>query len=297
MNNSCPIVVGIGEVLWDLLPAGRQIGGAPANFAYHACMLGADAYVLSSVGNDEHGRDLLAKLDRFGIHRRFVQIDPIRPTSTVSIELDDQGKPTYVIHENVAWDHIGYSPELSELAYRADVVCFGSLAQRSPVSRASIRRFLDATCDNCLRIFDINLRAHYYDVETIALSLRSADVLKLNDEELHVVAGLLGISGDEQGILDGLMANYDLQLIALTRGADGALLFSRDGRSAHPGIRTDVVDTIGAGDAFTAALAMGMIRHDELDTINQRACQLASYVCSRSGAMPELPRSLHSSIS
>ena len=167
-----PIVIGLGEVLWDLLPGGRQLGGAPANFAYHAKVLGAEAYVVSSVGDDALGRDILAQLDRLGLNRRFVSIDPGHPTGTVSVELDGQGKPNYVIHEDVAWDHIPSTPELTELAQRAEILCFGSLAQRCKVSRATVRACLAATVEHCLRIFDVNLRQHYYDNEVIEAGLR-----------------------------------------------------------------------------------------------------------------------------
>jgi fructokinase len=294
MEKSSPVIVGIGELLWDFLPTGKRIGGAPANFVYHTRMWGATAYMLSSIGDDEHGRQLLAELDRISLDRSFVQIDSSHPTGTVSIELDGEGKPSYIIHENAAWDHIGYSSELDELARHADAVCFGSLAQRLPVSRDTIRRFIAKTRGDCLHIADINLRGHYYDAEIIDHSLQVADVLKLNDEELPIVAGLLGIYGEECWMLERLQAKYDLRLIALTRGADGALLLSREERSECSGIPADLVDTVGAGDAFTAALAMGMLRREPLDAINRQACQLASYVCSRSGAMPEPPHSMQS---
>ena len=246
--------------------------------------------MLSRVGDDEDGRELSANLDRLGIDRSFVQIDPSRPTGTVSVALDGERKPTYSIPENVAWDRIGYSPELTELAQKADAVCFGTLAQRSPVSRASIRRFLAATRSVCLRIFDINLRLHFYDAETIVRSLQLANVFKLNDEELRTVAGMLGIADEEQSMIDQLRKTYDLDLVALTRGASGSLLISRDGSSFQAAIPADVVDTVGAGDAFTAALALGILHRDELNAINLQACRLASYVCSRSGAMPAPPQ-------
>ena len=211
-----PLVVGLGEVLWDLLPSGKQLGGAPANFAYHARILGAEAYVASSVGNDADGREILAELDRLGLDRHAVSIDPAHPTGTVSVELDSQGKPAYIIHKDVAWDHIALTPHALALARRADVVCFGTLAQRCLQSRATIAAFLAATRESCLRIFDINLRQHFYNEQIVMAGLRAADVLKLNDEELPIVARLLGIHGGEERQLRTLLISYGLRSVALT---------------------------------------------------------------------------------
>jgi fructokinase len=284
-----PVVVGIGEVLWDLLPRGKQLGGAPANFACHAGKLGAEAYVLSSVGADSLGRELLGQLAQLGLDRRFVQRDELHPTGTVSVEIDELGQPRYVIHENVAWDHIAFSPQAAELAARADVVCFGSLAQRSAVSRATIRSFLAATRKDCLRVFDVNLRQHDYNREIISTGMTTAGVLKLNDEELPTLAALFGIAGSQPQVLAELLRQYSLDLIALTRGDEGALLVTPERCSSQPGVPAEVVDTVGAGDAFTAALAMGLLRRLDLDAVNRRACQLASYVCSQPGANPDVP--------
>jgi fructokinase len=287
-----PIVIGLGEVLWDMLPGGRQLGGAPANFAYHTKILGAEAYVVSSVGDDSLGRDILAQLDRLGLDRRCVAIDAVHATGTVSVELDVQGKPSYVIHENVAWDNIPLTPELVELCRRADILCFGSIAQRSEISRATIRACLAATGGQCLRIFDVNLRQHYYDAEVIRAGLQAARVLKLNDEELPVVATMLGISGSEAQMLHSLLGDFSLDLIALTRGEKGATLVTGNRSSAQSVATGKVVDTVGAGDAFTAALAIGLHRGLDLDVINRHACRLAAYVCTRPGATPEVPEEL-----
>jgi fructokinase len=287
-----PIVIGLGEILWDLLPGGRQLGGAPANFAYNAKILGAEACVVSSVGDDLLGRDILAQLDRLGLDRHCVAVDSGHPTGTVSVELDEQGKPSYVIHENVAWDNIPLTPELVELCRRADILCFGSLAQRSGISRTTIRACLTATRGECLRIFDVNLRQHYYDAEVIRAGLQAAQVLKLNDEELPVLASVLGISGSEDQTLRSLLSGFHLKLIALTRGDKGAMLVGGGRSLVQSVVASKVVDTVGAGDAFTAALAIGLHRGLDLDVINRHACRLAAYVCSQAGATPVVPREL-----
>ena len=287
---NCPLVlVGIGEILWDLLPGGRQFGGAPANFAYHAKALGVDAQVVSCVGRDEPGDEILAHLDRLGLGHEYIAVDPEHPTGTVLVRLDASGKPDYAIHEEVAWDYLSLLPQALGLAARADAVCFGSLAQRSCVSRLAIRDFLTATRPECLRIFNVNLRQHYYNVDTIAAALEAADVLKLNDEELPVIARLLSIHGAVEETLGTLCRRYNLKLIALTEGDRGSLLFGPRGRSRHAGHRTEVIDTVGAGDAFTAVLAFGLLSGASLDAINEQANRAASFVCSRAGATPEMP--------
>jgi fructokinase len=292
INEPRPIVIGLGEVLWDLLPNGKQLGGAPANFAYHAQALGADAHVVSSVGDDPLGREILAQLDRLGLPCRTVSVDPAHATGTVSVTLDGQGKPTYVIHENVAWDHIRLTPESLDLAHRAKAVCFGSLAQRNEVSRATILAFLDAVGEHCLRIFDINLRQHYYNAPIVRSSLQRTDVLKLNDEELPVLADLLGIAGSEKDVVTALLETFHLRAVALTHGPKGSVLAAAGQWSQQAAAPTAVVDTVGAGDAFTAALAVGMLRQLSLETIHRHASRLAAYVCSQPGATPAVPEEL-----
>ena len=289
MEHGPLVFVGIGEVLWDLLPGGRQVGGAPANFAYHAKSLGIGAQVVSCVGSDELGDEILAHLDRLGLGHEHIAVDREHPTGTVSVQLDALGKPAYVIHEQVAWDYLSLLPQTLGLAARTDAVCYGSLAQRSPASRLAIRDFLAATRPECLRVFDVNLRQHYYNVDTIAVALEAADVLKLNDEELPVIARLLSIRGTVEEMLGALCRCYNLKLIALTEGDRGSLLFSPRVCSRHAGLRTAVVDTVGAGDAFTAVLAFGLLSGASLDSINEQANRVASFVCSRAGATPEMP--------
>ena len=284
-----PIVIGLGEVLWDLLPGGKKLGGAPANFAYHAKAFGAETHVVSCVGHDALGDEILEQLDALRLRREHVAVDGDHPTGTVSVELDAAGKPSYIIHENVAWDFLPSKPEMLDLAESANVVCFGTLAQRSNVSRETIGEFVAATHEECLRIFDINLRQHYYSAEIISAGLGWASVLKLNDEELPMVARLLSIPGEEQDVLGTLCRRFHLDLIALTKGSQGSVLYSSGACSVQPGLPTQVVDTVGAGDAFTAAMAMGLLAGLDLDAINQHANRVASYVCGQAGATPAMP--------
>ena len=300
--NARPVVIGLGEVLWDMLPGGKQFGGAPANFAYHVQALGAqalgadtlgvEAYVVSCVGDDDLGHEILDRLAALQLSREHVALSEEHATGTVSVQLDGDGKPDYLIHEPVAWDFIRWSEKLTELAAKAEAVCFGSLAQRSAVSRRTIRDFLAATPDDCLRIFDINLRQHFYNAEAITAALLAAKVLKLNDEELPEVARLLSISGTENEVLGVLCERFRLTLIALTKGEGGSVLFGPQGKSVHPGQKVEVADTVGAGDAFTAVIAIGLIKGLEFDAINACANRVASFVCSRRGATPEMPSEL-----
>jgi fructokinase len=283
------ILVGIGEILWDLLPSGKQLGGAPANFASHASLLGEEGIVVSCIGNDDLGKEILIQLDSMCLNRDFITIDPVKPTGTVQVILDPHGIPTFTIQEDVAWDYIPQTGQLPDLARSADVVCFGCLAQRSAVSRETIMSFLDGTSPHALRIFDVNLRQSFYSQEMINHSIRLANILKLNENELPVVAGLLGLEGDVNTLLLCLSERYDLEVIALTRGSNGSVLFSGGRVSLHKGIPVEVVDTVGAGDAFTAAMAIGLLRDDDLDTINEFANQVASFVCTQSGAISKIP--------
>lgn len=286
-------VVGIGEILWDVLPEGPQLGGAPANFAYHAHALGAEAVPVSSVGTDGLGRALLSRLEEIGVCRDYIAVDPVHATGTVTVAVDGTGKPEYTIREGVAWDNLPCTGALRELAGRTQVVCFGTLAQRSPVTGGTIQCFVDHVPAEGLRIFDINLRQQYYSREAIEASLCLADVLKINDEELPIVGGLFGLSGAEEAVMEALCATYGLDLIALTRGGAGSCLWSRaDGASRHPGVPAEVVDTVGAGDAFTAALALGLVAGRSLDAINEHANRLAAHVCSQKGATPPVPEAL-----
>lgn len=290
-----PRIVAIGEVLWDLLPSGAILGGAPANFAFHARALGAEVSLISRVGNDDLGREIQRRCGVADLASDTLQVDPVLATGTVSVELSADGQPHYTIHEQVAWDALAADDAALAAVVKADAICFGSLALRSSVSRESIGVLLEEAAPAALRIFDINLRQSFYSREVLEKSLRLANVLKLNDAELPVLAEMFGLKGDDRAQLATLVERWELRAVALTRGARGALLLGSGGFSEHPGkAPPSVRDTIGAGDAFTAALALGLLAQWPLGVINDRANAVAAYVCSQSGATPELPPSFSS---
>lgn len=291
------LVVGLGEVLWDMLPSGKQLGGAPANFAYHARELGGAAVrseVVSAVGDDGAGREIRETLAALGLGDRYLASVPDRPTGSVEVAYAEGAGHTFDIREAVAWDAIPDVPVLAELAGHADVVCFGSLAQRSEISRETIRAFLSRVRPGVLRIFDINLRQHHYSEAVIVASLDAADVLKLNDEDdLTVLSSMIGLDREPEQAARELAARYGLRLVVLTRGGAGSLIYAReqDRFSRHGGCDAvgGCVDTVGAGDSFTAALAVGLLLGRDLDTINEDANRVAAFVCTRAGATPQLP--------
>jgi len=260
---------------------------------FHAHNLGAEGYIVSRVGNDPFGEKIMSSLKSLGLSRRYISIDKTRPTGSVSVSLDSKGIPCYIIHENVAWDYIAFSQELTKLASLADAVCYGSLGQRSKRSQDTIRRFLRHSRKSCLRIFDINLRHPYYNKEVIVYLLKRSNVLKINDEELSEVAQLLSIQGGETEMLGVLLERYSLDLIALTRGERGSRLFSSERESVHPGYPVEVKDTVGAGDSFTAALMLGLLGGHDLDRINENANRLASIVCTQDGAWSKMNRTFY----
>jgi fructokinase len=288
---SPPTLVGLGEVLWDLFPEGPRFGGAPANFACHAAMLGARAAMVSQVGDDALGRQALEALGRHGVDTTHVARSPRFPTGTVQVEVDAAGQPRFEIREGVAWDQIPWSDSLATLARGAAGVCFGTLAQRHEVSRGTIRRFLESTAPGCLRIFDVNLRQHFYSPQVVLDSLNLATALKLNHEELPVVVSLCGIAADRDALPE-LARRFGLQWVALTRGAQGAVLWTDQGRAECGGVKVQVQDTVGAGDAFTAALAVGILSGRDPATICEHACRVAAFVCTQPGATPMLPPEL-----
>ena len=282
-------LIGLGEVLWDLLPAGRQLGGAPANFTYHARALGADARIVSRVGRDANGRELLEQLGRLGVPTDCVEVDAELPTGTVGVELAADGQPQYRIHENVAWDAIAGEAAARAAVKQADAVCFGTLAQRSQTSRKSIRTLVELTSPTALRILDANLRQNYFSPALVEESLALVNVLKVNDAELSQLAAMFRLRGDVREQIAEIAGRFHLQLVACTRGGQGSLLFSKGRWSEHSGTATTVVDTIGAGDSFTAAMLLGYLAGWDLDSINNRANQIAAYVCSCAGGTPQLP--------
>lgn len=285
-------VVGLGEALWDMLPAGRQIGGAPANFAYHAGQFGHRAYAVSAVGRDELGQELISKFEEAKLNMVIPQVD--YPTGTVGITLNESGIPQYEIREDVAWDNIPVSEELLALAQDTSAVCFGSLAQRNIVSRRTIQRFLEAMPDNrqTFKIFDVNLRQNYYDREVIGTSLEYCNILKLNDEELPIIVQLLGVEGcgDEEKCRC-LMKKYSLDILILTQGSRGSYVFTEDETSFIETPKVEVADTVGAGDAFTGAFVGSLLNGKSVRKAHITAVRVSAYVCTQHGAMPEIPES------
>jgi fructokinase len=292
MDMDTYLLLGLGEVLWDLLPAGKRLGGAPANFAIHAGSLGAEGVIASAIGMDGLGRALLDHVALLSLHCDYIFVDPGHPTGSVRVTVTNDGKPSYSIEADVAWDFIPEREPLTQLAAQVDAVCFGTLAQRSGMSRRTIQAFLAVLPIETLCIFDVNLRPPFYSIKIVESSMPLTNVLKLSDEELPMLAGLLSVSPDEDAFIDEMLRRYSLKLIALTKGKAGSVLYTPGRVSIHPGFQVQVVDSVGAGDAFTAALAMGMLRGDELDRINEDANRVASYVCTQPGATPPLPAHL-----
>jgi fructokinase len=289
---SLPIVVGLGEILWDLFPDGPRFGGAPANFACTAAGMGsrmATVEMVSAVGADDLGTQALAALRSHGAGVRQVpQID--FPTGQVLVELNSRGQASYTFASNTAWDNLSWNSSLADLASRTDLVCFGTLGQRATPSLQTIRRFVKGTPAKAWRLLDINLRPPHWNPSVIRESLPLANVVKLNDEELAQLAPLLDLAGPEPLQLEQLLRRYSLRLVALTRGERGSVLLSATGeRSELPGERVTVADTVGAGDAFTAALALGLVGNQPLTEIHRRASRIAVYVCTQSGATPGIP--------
>jgi len=275
MKTSALKIVGIGEVLWDLLPGGKQLGGAPANFAYMSNLLGDHGIVASRIGSDPLGREMAEAMQQLGLTTSYLQTDETHSTGTVGVKVDPTGQPEFTITPSVAWDFLDWTPLWEELAGQADVVCFGTLAQRSPNSRVTIRRFLQAVRTDTLRVFDVNLRQTFFSAEVLSESLKYSDVVKLNDLELPLVCNLLSLEfGEQQSSARRLLQKYGLKLVCVTRGAHGSLLVSPSSAAAHPGFRVNVVDTVGAGDAFTACLEHHYIRGASLKTINEPAIDL-----------------------
>lgn len=290
--NNVPVVVGIGEVLWDLLPEGRRLGGAPANFAYHAAMQGVEAYAVSAVGDDVNGRELLVELRGKKLSTEYIAELPLQSTGTVTVKLDD-GMPSYIIHAPVAWDFIYWNDQLERLARQADAVCFGTLAQRGNVSAKTIRRFLDHTRPDCLKVFDVNLRQTFFSKDVIEASLRQCNLLKVSDEELPVVTELLGMYGADEVVISELTRRYNLKYVVLTRGKDGSVFYDGKNVIAIPAYDYGPkVDTVGCGDSFTATLTAGLLFGLIPEAVMRHASKIAGLVCASAGAMPEIPDEL-----
>lgn len=319
-------VVGLGEVLWDLLPSGPQLGGAPANFVYHfhtlGAQVGAQAEVITRIGDDNYGREIIRRFQEMQLGHTTVQVDKAAPTGTAKVELSREGLAHFAIQENVAWDFLHPSDEARAVVSQANAICFGTLAQRCPRSRSTIQELVAASPASSLRVLDINLRQPFYSRHVIEASLQLANVLKLNDEELSIVAEMFNSSGADTPVrlpeadqytkqeiksephqipagaikdqLRRLAQIFDLQLVALTRGLNGSLLYqpTENRWSDSPSRSVGVLDTVGAGDSFTAALVLGLLKKMDLDEINEIANEVAGYVCSQSGATPPLPLEL-----
>jgi fructokinase len=281
------VIVGLGEVLWDILPKGKELGGAPANFAYMTSLLGDKGVVASRVGRDRLGNAAARRLIRLGLKTAYIQVDAQHQTGTVKVLVDSDGQPQFEIIEDVAWDFFEWTPMWQALAEQADAVCFGSLAQRAPQSQGTIRTFLETVRRTTLRVFDVNLRQSFYNAETLAESAKHADIMKLNQDELPKVIEILGGPASEahEGAL-WLLKTCGLKLVCVTEGALGSLLVGGKGSHHHRGFKTAVADTVGAGDAFTAALVHHYLRGASLEDMNEAANRMGSWVASRVGATP-----------
>lgn len=297
MKDKERVVVGIGEALWDVLPEGKKIGGAPANFAYHVSQFGLPGIAVSAVGHDRLGEELTGKFAERGLRTDMPEVD--YPTGTVLVEVDEMGVPSYDIKQNVAWDNIPFTPELEKLAKRTRAVSFGSLAQRNVVSRETIHKFLDAMPDDkdTLKIFDINLRQGFYTPELIEKSMEKCNVLKINDEELVLVSRLFGYPGiDLKDKCWILLGKYNLKMLILTCGVNGSYVFTPGHISFVETPKVEVADTVGAGDSFTAAFTAGLLNGLPVEEAHRQAVAVSAYVCTQHGAMPLLPDDLKAKI-
>ncbi|MDE5968289.1 MAG: carbohydrate kinase [Muribaculaceae bacterium] len=284
------IVVGMGEALWDVLPEGKKIGGAPANFAYHVKQFGLPGCVVSAIGDDNLGREMVENFNAKELTQNIATVP--YPTGTVEVEIDQAGIPQYDIKENVAWDNIPFTPALNELAKNTKAFCFGSLAQRNVVSRETINKFLDAVpADNDpLIVFDVNLRQGFYNKDILCNSMRRCDILKINDEELAAVSHMFGYPGiDFQDKCRILLGKYNLKMLILTCGVNGSYVFTPGEVSFQPTPKVEVADTVGAGDSFTAAFIASILKGKSVAEAHEKAVKTSAFVCTQKGAMPTLP--------
>ena len=278
-------VVGIGELLWDVFPEGKELGGAPANFAYHTNFFGGNATIISALGNDDEGNEIRNVLEEKKLNNVINSVE--YPTGRVSVALNN-GIPNYTIHENVAWDYIELKEEAVAVLKRADAICFGSLSQRSQVSFNTIHKALNIVPKTALKVLDVNLRQSFYSKSILEESLKCANVLKLNDEELVVLSEMFYLEKSQKEACKQLLKQFNLKLLALTNGSKGSILFMGDEISMFPVPKIKVVDTIGAGDSFTACMIMGMLNNKPLKQIHKEATEHAAKVCKYKGATPTL---------
>jgi fructokinase len=280
-------VIGIGELLWDVLPEGKKLGGAPCNFVYHAQKQGALGLALSAIGDDANGKEILEVLKAKNISAELIQVNK-KPTSTVDVALNTEGVPEYTIHEDVAWDFMVLNDDTLKAVSEADIICFGSLAQRNSTSRETIEKILNHSRPETLIVYDINLRQNFYNKEIIERSLQLCNVLKLNEDELPVVCDLLGVKAEsEEGQILDLIKEYNLKLVAYTKGSEGSLLMTPSEKSYLPTPKVKVKDTVGAGDSFTAVMIVGFANGKSLKENHQKAVEISAFVCTQDGAMPE----------
>ena len=286
------LIVGLGEALWDMLPEGKKLGGAPANFAYHAGQFGLDTMAISALGDDKLADETIAALKQNGLNYLMPRVP--YATGTVLVTLTGNGIPTYEIKENVAWDNIPFNAEIEEVARNCRAVCFGSLAQRNVVSRKTIQQFLDAAPNNCLKICDINLRQQFFSKEVLEESFRRCNILKINDEELVVVSRMFGYQElDDAKVCQQIVKDYDLQMLVLTCGTNGSYVFTADGRqSFQPTPKVEVADTVGAGDSFTGSFCAAVLNGKPIEEAHRIAVEVSAYVCTQHGAMPKYPAEL-----
>lgn len=285
------LVVGLGEVLWDMLPEGRKIGGAPVNFAYHAGQFGIDTMAVSAIGNDKLGEDTIAEMN--GKHLNHIFPSVPYPTGSVQVSLDEKGVPAYDIKENVAWDNIPFTNEIESVARSCRAVCFGSLAQRNAVSRNTIRKFIESTPSGCIRIFDINLRQNFYTSNVIRDSLEHCNILKINDEEIMLVSRMFNYdSSNIENVCRTIMEDFSLEMVILTCGTKGSYIFTKGGVSFMPTPKVNVADTVGAGDSFTGSFCAAILRGLPVAEAHKKAVKVSAYVCTQNGAMPEIPESM-----
>ena len=282
------MIVGLGEALWDVLPEGKKLGGAPANFAYHTGQFGLDTLAVSALGEDRLGDETIAAIEEQGLNYMMPRVP--YPTGTVQVTLDDEGIPAYDIMENVAWDNIPFTDEMKAVAQNCRAVCFGSLAQRNVVSRGTIKKFLSATPDDCMKIFDINLRQSFYTKEVIDESLHLCNVLKINDEELVVIGRMFGYPGlDMQDKCWLLLGKYNLDILVLTCGVNGSYVFTPGSMSFYETPKVEVADTVGAGDSFTGTFCACILKGKSVADAHRIAVDASAFVCTQKGAMPKLP--------
>jgi fructokinase len=286
------LIIGLGEALWDMLPEGKKLGGAPANFAYHAGQFGLDTMAISALGEDALADETIQALEKNGLKYLMPRVP--YATGTVLVTLTGNGIPAYEIKENVAWDNIPFTPEIEEAAKNCRAVCFGSLAQRNVVSRTTIQKFLDATPEDCIKICDINLRQQFFSKEVLEESFKRCDILKINDEELVVVSHMFGYQElDDAKVCERIVKEYNLQMLVLTCGTNGSHVFTADGKHSFQDTpKVTVADTVGAGDSFTGSFCAAILNGKPVEEAHRIAVEVSAYVCTQNGAMPKYPAEL-----